>query len=144
MNCREYSVAEQLDVWYTFRSEQEHLHQPQRVTLARLVQMILGALAALAVAGVAAGSLYMRQHLTGRKPESTGAAKQVDEGQRKDLRRKRGYMLLRTSLAPLLPCTMRAYGQRSIISSSVLSCHVACFPGMQHRLLCCLRSCHCL
>ena len=75
------------------------------VTLACLVQMLLGALAALAVAGVAAGSLYMRQHLTGRKPESSGAAKDGDEGQRKDLRRKRGYMLLKTPLAAFLPCT---------------------------------------
>jgi hypothetical protein len=52
--------------------------------------MFLGALAALAVAGVAAGSLYMRQHWTGRKQALKGPAKEGETEPRKDLRRKRG------------------------------------------------------
>ena len=50
-------------------------------------QMLLGALAALAVAGVAAGSLYARQYLAGRKQASKDDA---EEEPRRDLRRKRG------------------------------------------------------
>ena len=50
-------------------------------------QMLLGALAALAVAGVAAGSLYARQYLAGRKHASKDPAQ---EEPRRDLRRKRG------------------------------------------------------
>lgn len=50
-------------------------------------QMLLGALAALAVAGVAAGSLYARQYFAGRKQASKDDA---EEEPRRDLRRKRG------------------------------------------------------
>ena len=55
-----------------------------------MLQTFLGAMAALAVAGVAAGALYMRQHMAGHRPAAADSAKEGDDRRRKDLRRKRG------------------------------------------------------
>ncbi len=57
-----------------------------------MLQMFMGAMAALAVAGVAAGTLYMRQHFTGRRPGIEDDHQPGHDKRRKDLRRKRGYM----------------------------------------------------
>ena len=67
-----------------------------------MLQMFLGAMAALAVAGVAAGTLYMRQHFPGRRPAiGDDDHEEGHNKRRKDLRRKRGYMTPHDCLAVL-------------------------------------------
>ena len=66
-------------------------------------QMLLGALAALTVAGVAAGSLYARQYFAGRKHASKDPAQ---EEPRRDLRRKRGCSTPLPCHAPVMLCML--------------------------------------
>ena len=66
--------------------------------------MFLGAMAALAVAGVAAGTLYMHHHLTGRRSATGDGPEEGHDKRRKDLRRKRGYRAPQDCLCACLPC----------------------------------------
>ena len=84
-----------------------------------MLQMFLGAMAALAVAGVAAGTLYMRQHLPGRRPAVEDDQESGHDKRRKDLRRKRGYMTAHDSIAspynaPLVPHPCSALHTRTL------------------------------
>ena len=95
-------------------------------------QMLLGALAALAVAGVAAGSLYARQYFAGRKQASEDSAQ---EEPRRDLRRKRGCSTFSPCHAAVVLC-LRAHKLLDVVVHVPALVQVACIVRTLQGLPC--------